>query len=230
MHRNARDSRSPARRAGWRVAATATLILLGGFCGPIAAEPPAEASTTEGGAPSGATASIDALHAGLLGVMKNAEVLGYEGRERELATVIPEYFDIDFMAKKSLGRHWKSANPEARQRYLDSFARFMVANYAGRFDGFSGQSFHSESEEDARLGTKIVKARLANPEGEDVALDYRLREIDGRWKIIDVYLDGTVSELALRRSEFMTIVKREDIDALLVALDEKIAKLAQGDG
>ncbi|MEM7409757.1 MAG: ABC transporter substrate-binding protein [Myxococcota bacterium] len=206
------------------------LLLLCSWGTPAIAEepPPAKPDSTVPGA--GPTASIDGLHAELLEVMKNADRLGYAGREEELSTVIPAYFDVDFMAKKSLGRHWKSASPEARERYLAVFSRFMVANYAGRFDGYSGQSFHSVSEEDARLGTKIVKARLANPEGDDVALDYRLREVDGHWKVIDVYLDGTVSELALRRSEFMSIVKREDLDALLVALDEKIANFAAGKG
>jgi phospholipid transport system substrate-binding protein len=46
--------------------------------------------------------------------------------------------------------------------------------------------------------------------------------------VFDVYLDGSVSELALRRSEFTSIVKRQNLDALLVALDAKIAKLAAG--
>jgi phospholipid transport system substrate-binding protein len=53
-----------------------------------------------------------------------------------------------------------------------------------------------------------------------------MRQVGDRWKIIDVYLDGTVSELALRRSEFSSIVKREDFDALIAAIDEKTAKLA----
>jgi phospholipid transport system substrate-binding protein len=73
-----------------------------------------------------------------------------------------------------------------------------------------------------------VKSRLIDPEGENVELNYRMRQVGGTWKIIDVYLNGTVSELALRRSEFVSIVKRDGLDALLVALDAKIAKLAAG--
>jgi phospholipid transport system substrate-binding protein len=105
----------------------------------------------------------------------------------------------------------------------------MIANYAGRFDGFSGQSFVTRGEDSARMDTTIVKSTLIDPGGEDVELNYRMREVEGEWKIIDVYLDGTVSELALRRSEFVSIVKREDLEALLVALDAKIAKLAKGE-
>ena len=66
------------------------------------------------------------------------------------------------------------------------------------------------------------------PTDEDVELNYRMHLTPEGWKIIDVYLDGTVSELALRRSEFSGIVKRENFAALITALDAKVAKLASG--
>jgi phospholipid transport system substrate-binding protein len=171
---------------------------------------------------------IDELHALLLDVMKNAVALGYAGREQKLRTAIPEYFDVDVMARKSLGPHWNSLDADDRSRYLATFERFMIANYAGRFDGYSGQSFETLGQEPAPSDTTVVKSRLIDPEGENVALNYRMHEAAGKWKVIDVFLDGTVSELALRRSEFVSIVKRDDIDALIVALDAKIAKLAAG--
>lgn len=172
--------------------------------------------------------TIDALHAVLLDVMKNAETLGYEGRAEKLTPAIPEYYDVAFMAEKSVGRHWKKASDPERERFLATFLRFMVANYAGQFDGYSGQHFETLSEETARMDTMLVKSKLVNPKGDDVELNYRMRQVDGRWKVIDVYLDGTVSELALRRSEFSGIVKREDFDALIAAIDARIEKLASG--
>ena len=175
------------------------------------------------------TAAIDALHASLLDVMKNAVALGYAGREQKLRTVIPKYFDVDEMARQALGApQWKAASDDAKRRYLDTFARFMVANYAGRFDGFSGQSFETLGEVPAPRDTVIVKSRLLDPTDKNVDLNYRMHQVGGAWKVVDVYLDGSVSELALRRSEFVSIVKRQNLDALLVALDAKIAKLAAG--
>jgi phospholipid transport system substrate-binding protein len=162
----------------------------------LRAEPAANAST-----------SVDELHAALLDVMKNA-------------------VDTVFMARKAVGRHWKSASDEEKRRYLDAFQRFMVANYAGQFDGYSGQRFQTTGEESARMDTVIVRTVLLNPDDEDVELNYRMRQVSDQWKIIDVYMNGTVSELALRRSEFSSIVKREDFDALIAAIDEKTAKLA----
>lgn len=194
---------------------SALAVLL--LASPIAAE--------ETGPPS---ATVDGLHAVLLDVMRNAVALGYEGRAAKLAPAIPEYYDVAFMAQKSIGRHWKKASEADRERFLATFLRFMVANYAGQFDGYSGQSFETLGEEPARMDTILVKTRLVNPDDDDVDLNYRMRQVDGRWKIIDVYLDGTVSELALRRSEFSGIVKREDFDALIAAIDERIEKLASG--
>ena len=58
-------------------------------------------------------------------------------------------------------------------------------------------------------------------------LDYRLRPVDGKWKIIDIYMDGTVSELALRRSQYSSLIRREGLEALITALEEKIDALAE---
>ena len=175
------------------------------------------------------TQTIDALHASLLDVMKNAVALGYAGREQKLRIVIPRYYDIKQMARSALSEaQWKLASEEAQRRYLDTFERFTVANYAGRFDGFSGQSFQTLGEVQGPRNTVIVKSRLIDPTDKNVDLNYRMHKVGGDWKVADVYLDGTVSELALRRSEFVSIVKRENLDALIVALDAKIAKLAAG--
>ncbi len=176
----------------------------------------------------GPTQSIDRLHAALLDIMKNAEALGYDGRAAKLAPIIPRHFDVPFMAEKSVGPYWKRATDVERERFLDAFLRFMVANYAGQFDDWTGQTFETLGEEPARMDTRIVRTRLLDPTDENVELNYRMRRTEEGWKIIDVYLDGTVSELALRRSEFSGIVKRENFSALIAALDAKIAKLASG--
>jgi len=171
---------------------------------------------------------VDAFHDSLLDVMKHATELGYEGRARALAPVIAETFDVPFMARTSIGRYWDRASESERERFVDTFRRFMVANYAGQFDGYSGQSFETTSVEPARMDTVVVRTRLLNPGEENVELGYRMRQVNGKWKVLDVYLDGTVSELALRRSEFSSIVKRENFDALIAAIDAKIAQLEKG--
>jgi len=174
-----------------------------------------------------ATPIVDALHVALLDVMQRSEELGYQGRYDRLAPVMIELFDLAFMAQKSVGRHWKTASPEDQAILVDTFTRYTIANYAGRFSSYGGQHFETLREEPSARGTLLVRTRLVDPEGaDDVNLDYRLRSPDGKWKIIDIYLNGTVSELALRRSEYSSMIKREGFQALLSALDERIEELA----
>ena len=168
---------------------------------------------------------VDSLHTELLGIMKEADTLGYEGRYSRLRPVLDELFDIPFMAKKSVGRYWKTVDDEKRKRLLSTFGRFTVANYAGRFSDYSDQYFETLKVVESTHGTFLVHTKLVTPNGETVRLNYRLRPVDDGWRIIDVYLNGTVSELALRRSEYSSLIAREGFDALLIALDERISAL-----
>src|SRR5262249_20620696 len=140
-------------------------------------------------APAAATpsAAIEGLHANLLDVMKNAQALGYAGREQKRRVVIPVYFDVPEMARKGLREaQWKAASEDAKQRYLATFERFMVANYAGRFDGFSGQSFKTLGEMPGPRDTVIVKSQLIDPTDKNVDLNYRMQKTGGTWKVVDV--------------------------------------------
>jgi len=201
----------------------ATLWMLLGPSASARAEAVAPPPVTPASAP---VRVVDKLHAALLGVMQDAEKLGYEGRVERLAPVLKETYDTPFMAEKSVGRHWKQASPAEQAELVATFSRFMISNYAGRFDGYSGQSFQTLREEPSAQGTVLVRTRLVEPQGEGVELDYRLRQTDGSWKIVDVYLNGTVSELALRRSEYVSLIKRDGWQALIAALDDRIASLA----
>jgi phospholipid transport system substrate-binding protein len=196
--------------------------------GPVPAAAPAAVSAgpAVAAAVDGAARVVETLHEALLGVMKDAKALGYDGRYEKLAPVIRSGFDLPFMAEKSVGRHWKTASEEERQALVETFSRFTVANFAGRFDGYSGQVFRTLGVEPATHGTVLVRTHLDEPGEEGVALDYRLRSVDGGWRIIDIYLNGTVSELALRRSEYSALIQREGFQALLAKLAERIDELA----
>ena len=200
---------------------------------PDSGAPAAEsgASATESGGPAaesgGPTKVVDALHENLISVMKDAKKLGYEGRFEQLEPVISDLFDIPFMAEKSIGRYWKTVDEENRAQLLVTFGRFTVANYAGRFTGYSGQFFETVKEQASRHGTVLVYSRLVSDNGDTIQLNYRLRTAkNDRWRIIDVLLNGTISELALRRSEYSSLIRREGFAALMSALNERIDDLA----
>lgn len=181
--------------------------------------------------PSGAEGStparvVETLHAALIESMKQSDTLGYEDRFERLAPTLSASFDLDFMAQKSVGRTWKKLDEAERTRWLQAFERHTTANYAGRFTGYSGQRFETLGTEAAAHDTMVVRTKLINPDDDDVELNYRLRQTPSGWRIIDVYLNGTVSELALRRSEYSSVLKREGFDTLIANLDRKSNDLA----
>jgi phospholipid transport system substrate-binding protein len=171
---------------------------------------------------------IDRLHRVLLEVMKNAETLGYAGRYQKVLPAVTASYDTAFMARKSVGRHWDELSDDQKRKWLDLFLRLTASTYAGRFTGWSGQSFETLGTEDAAAETRIVRTVLRNPEDEDVELNYRMRRTENGWRIIDVYLDGTVSELALRRSEYSSVLKKDGFDSLVSSVDRKISDYESG--
>src|SRR5262245_26470909 len=137
-------------------------------------------------------------------------------------------FDLDYMAEKSLGQRWQSLSPADQARWKQLFADFTIANYAANFDRFTGQRFDILGEEPSVNDTKLVKTKVIAPGSEDVVLTYRLQKTGGGWRIVDVYLKGTVSELALRRADFASLFERDGFDALATVLRGKITDLAAG--
>lgn len=178
--------------------------------------------------PAAVRAAVERLYAALLDVWKRAGELGFDGRYRVLEPVVTASYDVPFMAELILGRQWKGLTPEQRERWTETFARLTVSTYADRFDSYSGERFEIGEVEAASQGTSLVRTRLHRSDGDPVELDYRMRPNAGEWRIIDVYLNGTVSELALRRSEYSGLLRRDGFDALLAAIGEKIAAAEAG--
>lgn len=175
-----------------------------------------------------ATGTIDGLHAAMLSVIHDAGRTSYQQRYDALAPAIDEAYDLDFMARKSLGKGFDALSAEDKARWIALFRTYMTANFAGRFKSFDGQRFETLGEEPAAQDTVLVKSRVIDPR-ESVDLNYRLRRTEsGDWKIVDVYLKGTVSELALRRSDFSATLDRDGFPALVRSLETKIADLAAG--
>jgi phospholipid transport system substrate-binding protein len=213
------------------VFAATLLASMGLHAGAAMADSPAPAKVAATQAPvvpteeAVATPQVEKLHAALIGIMQGAQTLGYDGRYDQLSPVVTETFDLPFMASKSVGRHWKSLDDNDRARWNEVFVRLITANYAGRFDGFSGEHFETLGEEPAVNDTRVVLTKIVVPDDEDVHLNYRLRQVDGEWRIIDIYLNGTISELALRRSEYSSVLKREGFEKLLTTLNAKVDEL-----
>jgi len=175
------------------------------------------------------TASIQLVknfYAQLLDTMKQGEKLGFEGRFKKLEPVVKGTFDLPLMARFAVGPSWSQAQPDEQQRIVDAFSKFSVANYASRFTKFNGEQFDVLDEKPSSNGSIVVETKLTPKGGEPVTLNYLVRADDkGQLRIVDVYLDASISELAVRRSEFSAIVKRDGIGALIATLGEKSRKM-----
>jgi phospholipid transport system substrate-binding protein len=170
-----------------------------------------------------ASATIEKFHASLLEVMKNAKELGFDGRRAKLEPVLDSTYDFPAMAQRSLGPAFATLDDAQRARFIQAFRNMTLRTYATRFNGWSGEVFETKGQEDSIAGTVIVRS-VVHAKPEDVSLDYRLRETPGGWRVIDVYLRGTVSELALRRSEYSAVLERDGFEALVAALERKVAE------
>ena len=171
-------------------------------------------------APASGGNTVQGLYDALLDAMKNGRVLGQSGRFTQLAPVISRSFDIASMARLAVGPSWGSLNEAQRQQVTESFGRYISAIYADRFDSYNGQRLEVTGEQPAPLGV-MVKSQIIKANGEPVKVDYMMRRSGDSWLIADIYLDGAISEVATRRSEFATILKQDGIDGLIAALNRK---------
>jgi phospholipid transport system substrate-binding protein len=180
--------------------------------------------------PAAATAAdtIRSFYDVLLNTMQNGPSLGGEGRYRQLEPVIGQTFDLPYMTRLAVGPSWAGISEEKQQQVISAFGRYIAATYADRFTSYSGQQLQVTGEE-SHASDVIVESRIVRADGSPpVAIRYLMHQIGGAdWRVADVYLEGTISELATRRSEFSTILQQQGIDGLIATLNQK-AKLLVG--
>lgn len=172
--------------------------------------------------------TISGLNAKLLDTMKQAQSLGVQGRYQALAPVLSTTYDIPSMSRTAVGQSWETLQPNQKAAVTEAFGRMMIATYAKRFDGFSGETFEIAEITDRPPSDKMVKTRIVQSNGKPVAINYLMRKTGPQWKIVDVYLDGTISELASRRAEFTSILRSGGPDALIASLKKQGDRLLSG--
>jgi phospholipid transport system substrate-binding protein len=171
-------------------------------------------------APASGSDTVQGLYDTLLATMKNGRTLGQSGRFVQLEPVIRRTFDVAAMARLSVGSSWATMSESQRQQVTESFGRYISAIYADRFDSYSGQKLEVIGEQPNGAGV-MVRSQIIKANGEPVKIDYVMRRNGDSWLISDIYLDGAISEVATRRSEFAAILRNEGIDGLVAALNRK---------
>lgn len=175
--------------------------------------------------PSGAKQTVDRLNVALIDVMKNAKPLGYKGRSAKLDAVIKETHEFSAIAQIALGSHWKDLSEEQKKSFVDKLTELSVATYAAQFNGYDGEEFKYESEQGMKANRVTVRYQLVAPKEKPVKFEYVLGQVNGQWMIINIVVDG-ISDLALKKAQYTSVIEREGFDSLLNKLNQKITDYA----
>ncbi len=223
------DGRRCNRRTALRIglgAPFARRLLMAGILALAALAVPAgrgEAATAN------PAATIESFYDTLLAVMKEGRRVPFDQRYARLEPAIARAFDLPLMTRIAIGPGWMNLTADQQQRLEAAFARYTIATYTNRFDDYSGERFEVDKTPVANPNGMIVQTRLVPADGRPISLNYLMRQgPDGQWRIIDIYLSGTISELATRRAEFSAILSRQGADGLIRVLDQRSAALRNG--
>ena len=174
-----------------------------------------------------AAAPIAALNRGLLNAMRAGKATPFSQRFATLAPLVEGAFDIPGILQASVGPRW-SALPSAQQsQLLDVFRRFTVASYVANFDNFNGEKLEVLPNSRSVGADQVVATQIVPSGGEPTRIDYVMRRTPQGWRAVDVLLNGSISRVAVQRSDFRSLVG-EDGSGLLASLRKKVSDLSGG--
>jgi phospholipid transport system substrate-binding protein len=208
----------PTRRAGAAKVAALSLALIGGMF-----------AARAGAVPASPQDSVRSFLNVLLTTMKHGQSLGQSGRYAALAPAVSGVFDMPLMARLAVGPAWTSLTAAQQQQIVTAFGRYVSATYADRFDSYSGQQLQVTGTRPYATGV-IVETKIVEVGSDPVTISYLMQRNGDVWQIADVYLDGTISQLATQRSEFQSILARQGVDGLISALNRKVDLLTSDAG
>jgi phospholipid transport system substrate-binding protein len=145
-------------------------------------------------------------------------------REAGILQVLETNFDLNYMARSALGRHWNQTTPEQRERFLKVFASAEAHAYARRFGQYGGQKLTVDRAAPMTRGddVSIVNSKLTQTDAEPIAIQWEVRSDGRRVRIVDVRIEG-VSMVVTRRAEFNSFIQAHGgrIEPLIAELEAR---------
>jgi len=166
-----------------------------------------------------AAQQIEGFYGSLLDSMKRGPQLGMMGRYKALEPAVDKAFDLTTTMRLIIGPGWSTMSDADRNALIAAFRRMTVANYASNFDSYSGERFEVDPNVQTRGPDKLVQTKLIPQHDAPTLFIYRMRQSDGAWKIIDVYLAGFVSQAALKRSDFASTLAAQGAQGLAARIN-----------
>lgn len=168
---------------------------------------------------------VEAFQNELLAVMKQGKDLGFKGRYDKLDPAVRKSHDLPKIARIVVGKQWEELSTEQQTKLETVFSQLSISAYAHNFKDYSGESFTFVSEEETGRGGVVIHTDLHIPGEKDVKFDYMMKKKDDGWRIINIIADG-VSDLALKRSEYTSVLSKDGFDTLIAKITEKIDNYA----
>lgn len=140
---------------------------------------------------------------------------------KKLLDLIQSTYNISKMSSMILGDNWKRYSFEQKNKFVNIFQEYITRNYVKRFSKINIVDWKIKSEKKINDKYYLVNTILVINENEEVSIDYLLSEESKSWKIFDVLLGGSISEIATKKSEFHSFTKTKDLSQLIEALKRK---------
>jgi len=172
-------------------------------------------------------APIAALDAALISAMK-AGASAFPERAALIKPALLTAFDLLAILRVSVGPGWAQLPPAQQTALSAAFEQFTIVTYTANFNKFSGERFDMLPALRTVGSDQVVQTRLVPASGAPTPLDYVMRQGDGGWKAVDVLLDGSISRVAVQRSDFRAQMKDDNPATLIESLRKKIATLSGG--
>jgi phospholipid transport system substrate-binding protein len=170
---------------------------------------------------SGARALIEKTVVQVIAVLSDPQRSSAQ-RRLELEQIAHARFDFRTMARLVLGRNWKRLDAKQQDAFVDEFTTYLANDYGSRIDRYEQEKVDVIGEEPKPRGDVVVKTKIVGGENDGTIVDYRMRERDGQWWIIDVVIEG-ISLVSNFRDQFGEVISRGGPQELLRKLREKNA-------
>ncbi len=175
-----------------------------------------------------AASPIAALNRGLLAGMHAGKATPFPQRFATLAPLVEGAFDVPGILQASVGPRWSALPPAQQSQLLDVFRRFTVASYVANFDSFGGEKLELLPESRSVGADQVVATQIVPTSGAPTRIDYVMRRTQAGWRAVDVLLNGSISRVAVQRSDFRSLLGSGDATPLIQSLQRKIADLSGG--
>lgn len=196
-----------ARRVGLALALVLALVVIG-RAGALADEGPA--------------AVVENTIAAVTAVLTDKS-LSADAKRQQIEQIVYARFDFEVLSKLVLARHWKALSSDQQREFVEEFKRHLSVTYGKNVESYNDERAVTTGSRQEKNGDWTVKSKVVRKNAPEILIDYRLRQAEGRWQVIDVVIEG-VSLVANFRSQFQEVISQGGPTKLIQQLKDKNAR------